>query len=76
MPNQKLPTQISITSLRSGQERIIDCDGLPDNSEEICNILKDENAQMTIYLRFALYYNINRKNPDIAVTILKKGLSH
>ncbi|RIB30944.1 hypothetical protein C2G38_604462 [Gigaspora rosea] len=74
MPDQKLLTQIPIMS-RSGQERIIECESLPDNPEEICNILKEENAQMTAYLRFALYYNINRKGPETAVTILRKGLS-
>ncbi|CAG8536419.1 19050_t:CDS:2, partial [Gigaspora rosea] len=52
---------------RSGQERIIECESLPDNPEEICNILKEENAQMTAYLRFA--------GPETAVTILRKGLS-
>ncbi|CAG8527609.1 1242_t:CDS:10 [Dentiscutata heterogama] len=74
MPDQKLPTQIPIM-LRTGQERIIDCESLSDNSEEICNKLKEDGAQMTVYLRLALYFNINRKAPNVAIAILKRGLS-
>ncbi|CAG8828119.1 15305_t:CDS:2, partial [Cetraspora pellucida] len=74
MSNQDPPTHIPITS-RSGQERMFETEHLPANSEEMCNILKEENAQMIVYLRFALHYNMFKSDPNIAISILKKGLS-
>ncbi|CAG8598580.1 7425_t:CDS:2, partial [Racocetra fulgida] len=66
-------------------KRIFQTDELPLNSEEMCNILKEENSQMTVYLRFAirlnnllasLYYKLakNTKNKSQKSELLNEAI--
>ncbi|CAG8501740.1 9458_t:CDS:10, partial [Acaulospora colombiana] len=68
-----LPNPFVIPS-KAGKDITIFHEDLPENPDEICNILRDEKTIMMYYIPIALHYNKNRGMPQAAIRVLERGL--
>ncbi|RHZ88194.1 hypothetical protein Glove_26g206 [Diversispora epigaea] len=69
-----LTNPLNIPCPKSDKDMRISYESLPENPDQICDELKEENVIMMYYIPVALHYNKNRGMPLAAIKVLERGL--